>query len=349
VLAAILALGGMGAVAGLGLGLAAKRFAVEVDARLEEILEALPGINCGACGYAGCRPCGEAIHTGAAKVNACPVGGEGTVLTLARIMNVEPEAAVSQVARIFCTGGVEEARRSFAYQGMGDCNAAVLVSGGGKACVFGCLGLGSCVEACPYDAMYMNANAIPVVIDDKCTGCTLCAPACPKDLIEMVPTGSQVQVLCHSTHKGSEVKKVCTVGCIACDVCVKVCPYEAITVTANLAEIDYEKCTDCGLCVEKCPDDTILDFSGVRPKSFILEQSCTGCTWCRDVCPTNAISGEQDLLHVVAPEKCIGCFMCKDICPEDAVDMRGPERYGVPGVKVVAEPVPNRLTLVQLR
>jgi electron transport complex protein RnfB len=350
VLAAILTLGGMGVVAGVGLGLAAKRFAVEVDARLEEILEALPGINCGACGYAGCRPCGEAINTGEAKVNACPVGGDATVQTLARIMGVEPEEAVAQVARIFCTGGVEEARRSFEYQGMDDCNAAVLVSGGGKACVFGCLGLGSCVEACPYDAMYMNANAIPIVIDDKCTGCTLCAPACPKDLIEMVPAaGADVQILCHSTHKGSEVKKVCTVGCIACDICVKVCPYEAITVTAYLAEIDYDKCTSCGLCVAKCPDDTILDFSGVRAKSFILEEPCTGCTWCRDVCPTNAISGELDQLHVVAPDKCIGCYMCKDICPEDAVEMRGPAAYGVPGMQVAVKPVPNRLNLIDIK
>lgn len=348
-LAAILTLGGMGAVAGLGLGLAAKRFAVEVDARLEEVLEALPGINCGACGFAGCRPCAEAVNSGAAKVNACPVGGEATVLSLARILGVEPEAAVAQVARVFCTGGLEEARRSFQYQGLDDCNAAVLVSGGGKACVFGCIGLGSCVTACPYDAMYMNANAIPVVIDEKCTGCTLCAPACPKDLIDMVPMGSEVQILCNSTHKGSEVKKVCTVGCIACDICVKVCPYEAIAVHAFLAEIDYDKCTSCGLCVDKCPDDTILDFAGVRPKSYILAEPCTGCTWCRDVCPTNAISGELDKLHTVDPARCIGCFMCKDICPEDAVEMRGPAAYGVPGVKVVAEAVPNRLTLIHIK
>ncbi|MDH4229503.1 MAG: RnfABCDGE type electron transport complex subunit B [Nitrospirota bacterium] len=346
-LAAILTLGGMGAVAGLGLGFASKRFAVAVDARLEELLGALPGINCGACGFAGCRPCADAINTGAAKVNACPVGGEGTVIALATIMGVEPEASIKQYARIFCTGGVQEARRAFQYQGMDDCNAAVLVSGGGKACVFGCLGLGSCVSACPYDAMYMNENAIPVVIDSRCTGCTLCAPACPKDLIQMIPAVAEVQVLCNSTHKGSEVKKVCTVGCISCDICVKVCPYEAITINAYLAEIDYGKCTNCGLCVAKCPDDTILDFSGVRPRSYILPEPCTGCTLCRDVCPTNAISGELDKLHVVDVEKCIGCYMCKVICPENAVDMRGPGAYGG-GVRVQAEPVPNRLTLVQI-
>lgn len=345
-LAAILTLGGMGMVAGLGLGLAAKRFEVAVDARLEELMDALPGINCGACGYAGCRPCAEAINTGTANVNACPVGGDSTVQALATIMGVEAVASIRQYARIFCTGGVEEARRSFQYQGLDDCNAAVLVSGGGKACVFGCLGLGSCVAACPYDAMYMNENAIPVVIDDKCTGCTLCAPACPKDLIEMVPAASDIQVLCKSTHKGSEVKKVCTVGCIACDICVRVCPYEAIAVTAFLAEIDYDKCTNCGLCVAKCPDDTILDFSGIRPKSHILAEPCTGCTWCRDVCPTNAISGEQDLVHTVDPEKCIGCYMCKEICPEDAVEMIGADVYGKRGVQVQAEPVPNRLTLI---
>lgn len=348
-LAAILTLGGMGAVAGLGLGLAAKRFAVEVDARLEGLLGALPGINCGACGYAGCRPCADAINLGRAGVNACPVGGQETVVALAAIMGVEAVDAVRQVARVFCTGGVAEARRAFQYQGLDDCNAAVLVSGGGKACVFGCLGLGSCVTACPYDAMYMNANAIPVVIDGRCTGCTLCAPACPKDLIDMVPATASVQILCSSTHKGSEVKKVCTVGCIACDICVKVCPYEAITINAFLAEIDPNRCTNCGLCVAKCPDDTILDFSGVRPRSFIRVEPCTGCTWCRDVCPTNAISGEQDRPHVVAPEQCIGCYLCKDICPEDAVEMRGPDVYGLPGVRVTAEPVPNRLTLVNIR
>jgi Na+-translocating ferredoxin:NAD+ oxidoreductase RNF subunit RnfB len=336
----------MGAVAGLGLGFAAKKFAVSVDARLVELMDALPGINCGACGYAGCRPCAEAINVGEVGVNACPVGGDETVISLATIMGVEAVAAVKQVARIYCTGGVEEARRSFDYHGLDDCNAAVLVSGGGKACVFGCLGLGSCVTACPYDAMYMNSNGIPVVIDDKCTGCTLCAPACPKDLIEMLPVTSDIQILCKSTHKGSEVKKVCTVGCIACDICVKLCPYEAIEVNGFLAEIDHNLCTNCGLCVAKCPDDTILDFSGVRPKSFILEEPCTGCTLCRDVCPTNAISGELDKLHLVDPNMCIGCYLCKDICPENAVDMRGPDVYGVPGVKVVATPEPNRLVSI---
>jgi len=349
VIEAILTLGGMGAVAGFGLGFAAKRFAVEVDARLEELMAALPGINCGACGFAGCRPCADAINIGAVPVNACPVGGDETVNALARIMGVEPVASIKQYARVFCTGGVQEARRAFQYEGMTDCNAAVLVSGGGKACVFGCLGLGSCVAACPYDAMYMNENAIPVVIDDKCTGCTLCAPACPKDLIEMIPAASDIQILCNSTHKGSEVKKVCTVGCIACDICVKVCPYEAIAVNAFLAEIDYTKCTSCGLCVAKCPDDTILDFAGVRPKSFILEEPCTGCTWCRDVCPTNAITGEQDQLHLVDPAKCIGCYMCKDICPENAVEMRGPDVYAKGGIKIKPEAVPNRLTLVHLK
>ncbi len=339
----------MGALAGLGLGVAAKKFAVEVDARLQEVIEALPGINCGACGYAGCRPCAEAINDGSTGVNACPVGGNQTVQSLAMIMGVEALESVSQVARIFCTGGVEEARRSFEYQGLDDCNASVLVSGGGKACVFGCLGLGSCVTACPYDAMYMNTNGIPIVIDDKCTGCTLCAPACPKDLIQMIPAESDIQILCNSTHKGSQVKKVCTVGCIACDICVKICPYEAIQVTAFLAEIDQDLCTNCGLCVAKCPDDTILDFSGVRPKSFILDEPCTGCTWCRDVCPTNAISGELEQIHLVDPAMCIGCYMCKDICPEDAIEMHGPDIYGQAGVKISADAVANRLTLTQIK
>lgn len=348
-LSAILTLGGMGAIAGLGLGFAARKFSVEVDERLEEVIEALPGINCGACGFAGCRPCAEAINLGDAEVNACPVGGDETVISLATIIGVEPVESVKQFARVFCTGGVTEARRSFEYQGLDDCNAAVLVAGGGKACVFGCLGLGSCVAACPYDAMYMNENGIPIIMDDRCTGCTLCAPACPKDLIEMVPAVADVQILCNSTHKGSEVKKVCTVGCIACDICVKVCPYEAISMTAFLAEIDYDKCTNCGLCVAKCPDDTILDFSGIRPVSMILEEPCTGCTWCRDVCPTNAITGELDMLHTVDPNQCIGCYMCKEICPENAVEMLGPDVYGKAGVQVNADAVENRLTLIHIK
>lgn len=321
----LVTLAGIAAVSGAGLAWASKKFYVEVDPRVEKVNEVLPQVQCAACGYPGCMPFAEAVVKGEAPVTGCTVGGAPVSQKVAAIMG--QEVAVTEerlVARLFCDGGCEEVKKRFAYDGIKDCKAAELVSEGEKACLYSCLGYGDCVRACTFDALYMNDNDLPVVIEDKCTGCELCLPACPRDLFKMIPEPMKVHVACLSEDKGPVVKKICSVGCIACDICVKACPFEAVVVENNLAIIDYGKCTNCTLCVPVCPTGIIKDLVEERPKAEI-QAGCTGCTLCRDICPTEAISGTAGMLHTVAPEKCIGCGLCVDVCPEDVITMKSAE------------------------
>ncbi|MCR4401837.1 MAG: RnfABCDGE type electron transport complex subunit B [Firmicutes bacterium] len=256
---AVLGLGLMGAVFGLALALAAKKFAVEQDARQDRIMEVLPGANCGGCGFPGCSGLAAAIVAGKAPTDGCPVGGAAVAAKVAAIMGVDAgEAKARKVARVLCQGGAANCGSRFTYDGLRDCKAAQLVGGGAKACVYGCLGLGSCVAACAFDALHMGPEGIPVVDEDACTSCGRCVAACPRGIIEMVPESQSVTVLCRSHARGAEVRKTCKVGCIGCGLCVKVCPTGAISMEDNLAVIDAGKCDACGKCVEKCPTKCIV-------------------------------------------------------------------------------------------
>src|SRR3989338_8596064 len=156
---------------------------------------------------------------------------------------------------------------------------------------------------------------------EKGTGCGLCIPPCPKNLIELIPENKDVHIFCRSLDKGADTKKVCNVGCIACDKCRKVCPYDAITIDSFLARIDYNKCTNCGLCVPVCPTNIISDLIPVRDIAYVHED-CIGCLICKKVCPVDAIAGESKKLHIVDPVKCIGCTICADKCPPKVIEMR---------------------------
>lgn len=147
----------------------------------------------------------------------------------------------------------KEAKERFAYVGSKDCFAAHQLAGGPKACEYGCLGLGSCVEACPFSAITINENGLAVVDEEKCTGCGQCVAACPRDLIALLPPGDPVTVYCRNTEKGAVVRKICQTGCIGCGICVKQCDQGAITLENNLAVIDPVKCNRCGRCIAKCP------------------------------------------------------------------------------------------------
>lgn len=258
VLRALVSMGLLGAGLAAGLAFASKKFAIEVDPRMEAIEGALPGANCGACGFPGCGNFAEAVVNGQAPMNGCVVGGAGVSQAVAKIMGTDSvNAPVAMKALVRCGGSCQKAKSRGDYVGIEDCKAAVLLGGGPKECSFGCIGLGTCERVCPFGAITMSEDGLPVVNWKRCTGCGVCAKNCPKGLFIMVPETSEVHVRCFSTDKGAQVRKACSVGCIGCKRCEKACEHSAITVTDFLAAIDYEKCTNCGKCAEVCPTGSI--------------------------------------------------------------------------------------------
>ena len=324
---AILLLAAMAVCIGLVLSWASQRFHVDVNPKIENIEEILPNINCGACGFPGCNGFATGLVEGKAEPSGCPPGGQPVAVKVATILGLPmPEPSEERpVVRIKCTGeGAGVVAYNYEYHGLDDCNASYVLYGGNKGCQWGCMGLGSCVKVCPYDAFDWTHGLIPKVIDDKCTGCSLCIPSCPVDLIEMYTDRTEVIVLCNSLDKAKTTAEVCQVGCISCDKCVKACPYEAVEVENFLAVITQDKCTGCGLCVEACPTDCIIEQP--REEKAVINEDCTGCLACKLACPTDAISGEQGELHTVNAAACIGCDMCVGICPPgvDALSMVKP-------------------------
>ncbi len=245
--------GGVSLVIGLLLGLAGRIFAVHIDEREVKVREALPGSNCGGCGYAGCDSLAAAIAAGTAKPNACPVGGAAAAETIAAIMGTKADAVQRHVAFVHCAGTCDKVKFEANYHGIKDCNQAMLAPGyAGKACATSCFGLGTCAAKCPTGAIRVK-EGVAVVDPDKCISCGVCVASCPQRVITMKPADKPVAVACSSTAPGKAVKAVCDAGCIACGICRKVCPHDAIHVEENLARVDYEKCTGCGACVAKCP------------------------------------------------------------------------------------------------
>jgi len=258
ILHAVLVLGVMGAVFGLILAIASKVFAVEVDPRQEEIINVLPGANCGGCGYAGCGGYAAAIVEGTAPINSCAAGGAECAKKIAAIMGVEAGEVEKCVALVRCSGGPNVTKK-YEYLGIHDCLSASRMPGGGpNECSYGCIGLGSCVAACQFGAISVT-DGLAHVDHEKCVGCLACIAACPKNIIVKVPYSADVNVACASKEKGAVLRKYCNIGCIGCKICEKACPHDAIHVVDNLAVIDYSKCVSCGICVQKCPRKLITD------------------------------------------------------------------------------------------
>lgn len=253
ILIASLVVGLTGILIGILLGFASEKFAVEVDEREIQIREALPGNNCGGCGFPGCDGLAKAIALGNARVDACPVGGVSTAENIAQIMGVSVNVQQKKVAFVRCAGTCEKTKEKYQYFGVKDCKQMRVVPGfGSKACSHGCLGYGSCVRACTFHAIHI-VDGIAVVDRETCTACGKCVSACPKKLIELIPYTQRYLVQCSSQEKGKAVKEKCSAGCIACTICTKVCTDAAIYMNGNVAQIHYEKCSNCGKCAIKCP------------------------------------------------------------------------------------------------
>jgi len=251
--AILLAIGivtGVGLALGLGLAIAAGALQEQADPRVEEITEALPSVNCGACGFPGCGGYAEAIVHQGTPCNLCIPGGDAAAAAIAAIMGVSAEAVAGRKAFARCGGGSCKLR--FEYRGEPSCAAAVLFYQGQKQCDNACLGFGDCTRACHYHAISI-IDGVAVIDRGLCVGCALCAAACPKGVISMTEAGGKAVIRCRSVATGPIVRRQCAAGCTGCKLCEKNCPQRAIAVTNHLAHVDPALCASCGLCRDKCP------------------------------------------------------------------------------------------------
>ena len=256
ILLPVIIVGIIGLIAGVGLSLASKFMAVPVDEKQEKIREALPGANCGACGFSGCDGYAAAVAAGEASPDKCAPGGAAAAAALAEILGVEV-VNEPKIAFIACKGTRENTKLKYAYSGMQSCAAAAALQSGPLECSFGCLGFGDCAAVCPFGAITLE-NGRPAVCGDICVGCGKCVSVCPKALISVLPKSAEVRVACSNKEKGAPVVKNCSVSCIACKMCERTCESGAVKVIDNLAVIDRSLCTGCGKCKAACKRGVII-------------------------------------------------------------------------------------------
>jgi Na+-translocating ferredoxin:NAD+ oxidoreductase RNF subunit RnfB len=265
ILTSVLILGGVGLTFGVLIALANKKLKVWEDPRIDQIVDILPGANCGACGLAGCRAFAEGVVEGVIAPAGCTVMGEGGREELAEFLGVDAGEASKVVARLLCAGGTDVAPRKARYHGLASCGAAVSVSGGGKGCAWGCVGFGDCQVACDFDAILMTANELPLVDVDKCTACGDCVVACPLDLFVLMPLDHKLIVQCRNLLDGDAAEAVCSVACTACGRCVQDAAPGLIEIDQGLAVVDYGKIeTQNPEAVSRCPTNAIVWVEGAQ-------------------------------------------------------------------------------------
>ncbi|MBR6682215.1 MAG: RnfABCDGE type electron transport complex subunit B [Clostridia bacterium] len=262
---------GIGLVLGLLLAVTAKVFAVKTNPRVEEIVKKLPGVNCGGCGYASCHALAEAIDAGIAKTTACRANDSESTQKISEIMGVEAEKTYQMRAQVMCSGTYNRVRTKYIYEGPRDCAAVVKLGGGNKVCLNGCIGFGTCVSSCNFDAIKV-VEGVAHIDYDKCTGCGACVATCPKNIIKLIPYHSAYWVGCMSVDDGKVTRNNCDVGCIGCKICEKSCEQGAIKIENFVASIDYNKCIGCGICANKCPRKIIRTGNLARHEKKTLER-----------------------------------------------------------------------------
>ena len=264
---ALASVAGLGILLGLGLAVASRLLAVRRDERVEAIEQLLPGANCGACGFAGCAAYAAEIVGGEVALDLCTVGGPDVAEQIAQIMGVEYESGAEgkRVPQVHCRGGGNAAERAFQYSGVKDCVALYALFGGDKICKYGCLGLGSCIEVCPVDAIAYDQEGLVWVNKEICISCGQCVKVCPTGVMQWIPYDADCLVACNSKDKGGRVRKYCKVGCIACKICEKKSPEGGYKIEDNLSRIDYTASGDRMEGAEACPTKCIVR-NDVHPK-----------------------------------------------------------------------------------
>ncbi len=241
-------------ILGILLGFFKKLFYVPVDEKVEKVREALPGANCGGCGYPGCDGFAAAVAAGEAPVDGCAAGGVDTAKAVGAIMGQEVTAE-PKVSVLRCRGIKAATVARGTYNGIKSCAAAHQAVNGTKMCQYGCVGFGDCVEACQFDALVIGEDGIPHVNYENCTGCGMCVKTCPMNLFILVPESRKgaVALCANRTQNKPSILKNCKNGCIKCGKCERNCPEQCLKLVDGIPEIDYAKCTSCGTCVTGCP------------------------------------------------------------------------------------------------
>jgi RnfABCDGE-type electron transport complex B subunit len=248
------------------LGWAKRTFHVEVDPKVEKVVEALCGVNCGGCGYVGCVEYAEAVVRGEADVSLCAPGGGACAQALAQIVGVELSESFPYRAVVHCAAHWKQRLERAAYNGEPTCAAANLVAGV-QGCTYGCLGMGDCTRACNYDALHV-IDGLATIDYEKCIGCKACAKACPRNIISMVPFKAErmLVVACSNQDAGPDVKAVCSVGCIGCKACSR--NAELMDMVGNLPVIDYDRYGDLdefAAARQKCPRESMIEVGKPSP------------------------------------------------------------------------------------
>jgi len=250
----------LGAFSAVVLVFAARFLSVPSDPKVDAVVAALPGANCGACGYSGCAAAAEAVVRGEANVNVCLIGSAEVSSAIAAIMGIEAAVVKKKRAFLQCSRPLCEPLARFIYEGIPDCRAAVMLHGGPKTCAGGCIGMGTCLTVCPVDAITMK-NGLPQIDPKRCTGCGKCVEICPKNILTLIEDSAT-----------AEGKKRCAEYCVS---------------DTLKFEVDQEKCISCGICFKNCPADAIRWEKGTA--AFLDREKCIGCYTCMRLCPVKVI------------------------------------------------------------
>ncbi len=273
ILTSVLALLAIGVIAAAVLAVASRALKVEENPLIEEVTEALPGANCGGCGFAGCEAYAAAVATNEdIPANLCTVGGAGVADTVGQICGKAVVMGEPTVTFRRCSREEGQVQRRYEYVGTGTCASAALLEGGPYQCTWACLGFGDCLRACPFDAMYIR-NGMVEILASKCVSCGQCISVCPRSILQLIPRRARVMIYCATREKLKDVSEVCQVGCINCLKCLKACPADAITYEKRRIEIDHAACLNYGpscreACVDACPRNIMLRR---RPSAALAE------------------------------------------------------------------------------